>query len=662
MSRSLAPAVGAVLVLLACHGPETPVRGGGAGNGGGGSAGSGGAVDADGDGLSPPQDCDDADGNVHPGAAEVPYDGIDQDCDGSDLTDVDGDGVPGTKVRGGTDCDDEDAGRHPGAPEICGDGIDQDCSGHDVACDDVDRDGDGRSPAQGDCDDNDPTVHPGAAEIPYDGKDDDCSAATTDDDLDGDGFDHLADCDDHDAGIHPGAEDLPYDGIDEDCAEGDLVDVDGDGAVAEKAGGTDCDDDDPASHPGATEIPYDGADDDCNPATPDDDLDGDGYPASVDCDDADPGRRFGLHEIPYDGIDQDCNGTDLTDVDGDGFDATGVGGTDCADGDKKVNPGATELAYNGKDDDCNAATRDDDLDGDGVDHLTDCNDADAARFPGNTEIAYDGIDQDCDGKDLNDLDGDGHASDAAGGDDCNDADATIYPGAKEVVADGIDQSCDGKDAEDHDGDGYGDADAGGDDCDDADAAIHPGADEICDNDVDEDCSGSLVDCLYGWEGVKTDLDPDTLASAWSECFHNAYTDDDTAVPPEDCTGKYLLVGCRVSGEKTLLVAAEASADDVMFDTGEPDNTKKSHNANGVEWYFHSEAGITGSWGFAPGGETVNLNACDVYELNQGIDFASDRLCFQTNDGKWDQGWRCGSHVGNLDGYERVVYQSDHDPG
>ena len=54
-------------------------------------------------------DCNDEDSAVYPGADELPYDGVDQDCDGADLTDVDEDGEDWLGVEGGTGCDDNSA-------------------------------------------------------------------------------------------------------------------------------------------------------------------------------------------------------------------------------------------------------------------------------------------------------------------------------------------------------------------------------------------------------------------------------------------------------------------------------------------------------------------------------------------------------------------------
>jgi len=70
---------------------------------------------------------------------------------------------------------------------------------------------------------------------------------------------------------------------------------------------------DPCAGP---ELPYNGLDDDCDPATPDDDLDGDGFSAmsengakGIDCDDSDPESYPQAPEIYGDGIDQDCDGS-----------------------------------------------------------------------------------------------------------------------------------------------------------------------------------------------------------------------------------------------------------------------------------------------------------------------------------------------------------------
>jgi hypothetical protein len=105
-------------------------------------------------------------------AVELPYDGVDNDCDGSDLTDVDGDGHDALEA-GGEDCDDDDAAIHPDVEEIPYDGLDQDCSGADL----TDLDGDGYGIGgygPDDCDDADPEVHPDAEDIWYDGVDQNC--------------------------------------------------------------------------------------------------------------------------------------------------------------------------------------------------------------------------------------------------------------------------------------------------------------------------------------------------------------------------------------------------------------------------------------------------------------------------------------------------------
>lgn len=105
------------------------------------------SADEDKDGLIAQQfggdDCDDTNPDLGAATEEIPYDDLDQDCDGSDLTDVDEDGTKAV-VAGGKDCDDTNAGISPKATEICGDGIDQDCVDGDLACtDDADTDGGG---------------------------------------------------------------------------------------------------------------------------------------------------------------------------------------------------------------------------------------------------------------------------------------------------------------------------------------------------------------------------------------------------------------------------------------------------------------------------------------------------------------------------------------
>ncbi|MBI5486419.1 MAG: MYXO-CTERM sorting domain-containing protein [Deltaproteobacteria bacterium] len=228
-----------------------------------------GCTDADADGSCLPDDCDDGNPEVRPGAAEICANRIDDDCDGATdedcgCTDADGDGFCPPD-----DCDDGDAEIHPDAPERCDNGADDDCDGAtDEGCGCTDDDGDGFCPPD-DCDDGNAETHPGAPERCGDGADDDCDGAADEDcgciDADGDGYCPPDDCNDGDDAIRPGLAERCGNGVDDDCDgaidEGcDCTDDDGDGYCPPD----DCNDGNPAVHPGAERACEWGRDDDCD--------------------------------------------------------------------------------------------------------------------------------------------------------------------------------------------------------------------------------------------------------------------------------------------------------------------------------------------------------------------------------------------------------------
>ena len=212
-------------------------------------------TDADGDGEGDPQehyyacgpaegrsdqptDCDDTDPEIFAGSSEIPYDGIDQDCSGADLTDVDEDGLDAVEV-GGSDCDDTD----PSLPKDWFTDADLDTYGDDDAivnsCG-----GEGLVLRGGDCDDAEPLANPATLES-CDDIDNDCDGTVDEGfqfvywfpDADGDGFGETgspiyscdkeiswvrssSDCNDTDNAVHPGAAEIWYDGVDQDCSGG----------------------------------------------------------------------------------------------------------------------------------------------------------------------------------------------------------------------------------------------------------------------------------------------------------------------------------------------------------------------------------------------------------------------------------------------------------
>ncbi len=511
--------------------------------------------DLDGDGYAPPQDCNDGNAAVHPGATEL-CDAIDQDCDGNLLeafADFDVDNTPdcidpdddNDGDLDTSDCNDFDIAFSRFAVEQC-DSVDNDCDGDLVDgftntdadafpnCVDLDDDGDG-SPDTVDCAPLDKAISPLALEV-CDLIDQDCdgnlveSFLNTDGDLqpdcadaddDNDGYPDVGDCGPLVAAIHPGAVESACDDIDSNCdgSKSDGLDVDSD--MDGLADCVDLDDDgdgsldtadcaplDKAVYPNALEI-CDLIDQDCDknliegfantdgdtqPDCVDVDDDGDGSLDTVDCKSLDNTIFPGAVEV-CDTVDSNCNGDFV-----DGF----------PDFDLDTKADCVDL--------------DDDNDGDP--DVTDCNDTNKAIFTSAVE-ACDLIDSNCnsslvDSFSDNDLD---KTPDCVDPDDDNDTEADVTDCAPlnagvshltKEVCNGIDDDCSGTVDDtyatgvltwyaDVDKDGVGDdtvsvvacaAPTGfinqGGDCNDGDKTVNPSADETC-RPGDDDCDGGADD-------------------------------------------------------------------------------------------------------------------------------------------------------------------------
>ena len=175
-----------------------------------------------------------------------------------------------------------------------------------------------------------------------------------------------------------------------------------------------------------------------------------------------------------------------------------------------------------------------------------------------------------------------------------------------------------------------------------DGFVHDGV-EPCDdgNASDLDACTSTCAARYDASGPQLDV-PEVDLIGWEACYVG---DINLAAPLAvimgACTGSELMLACRDAGSDSFSLLAHAPRADVLFDTG---GNSTPHDANGTGWYYNDNW----SWGFAPEGEPINLNSCDVEGAGN-----EDRLCWHTSAANLTPGYRCGDDFSG----ERVILHS-----
>ncbi|MBW3003035.1 S8 family serine peptidase [Candidatus Woesearchaeota archaeon] len=413
-------------------------------------------------------DCNDTNSSIYPGATEIPCDGIDQSCNGSDFLGTDND-VDNFTIEGGlcgqVDCNDTDASINPNATEIPCDGIDQNCTGSDFTGTDGDSDSytaEGGLCGDADCDDTNSTIYPNATET--------CNYA--DDDCDGT--------------IDDGVTTTYYEDSDSDAYGNVTVAYTNCTALPGYVNvSTDCDDGNAAIAPNVTET-FNGLDDNCNNVTDEGLVEGNSSTINM--------TSFSDVNLTVDGSDnlsQNFNGTKTVVIIGDNVTVVEYS-FDFDTG--YVNFTAVTVEKQNNSDSGYVIVRN--VTGTKTVYLDDLNASDSGVCIKDAEIDNLGnISDGCNGDDEYSVDctASGYT---ANGYTCTDL-------GSRLKIEGLNHSgvMEFKACTDADGDGYGTGCAAGTDCDDTDNAVNPGESEDCNDNVDNDCDGSVDEgCSSGSSG------------------------------------------------------------------------------------------------------------------------------------------------------------------
>ncbi|HEU0152078.1 MAG TPA: autotransporter domain-containing protein [Arenimonas sp.] len=143
---------------------------------------------------------------------------------------------------------------------------------------------------------------------------------------------------------------------------------------------------------------------------------------------------------------------------------------------------------------------------------------------------------------------------------------------------------------------------------------------------------------------------------WTECHRETFaTNTPIATISAACNKAQMMMACT-NDDNTIQLLAQAPKADVMFDTG---TGNVAREANGSAWYFNG----SWSWGFAPGGATLNRSSCDggddpTFSVNPD----PMRMCIHTGANSTSNGWRCGSTTGNngsgIYAFRRIFFHAD----